>query len=195
MKPRKSASQGFCNDLSFSNKLRNQGKSNEAFEVMLSALTLEEIIGLKLECSSRLTGGKMYGFNLWSNIVDITKEALYNAVIVKPQVSEETTYGSIIVPDLGKEVNEIGEVVSVGPGQTTITGELIPSSLKIGDIVVLPTQGFTKIPYDGEEYYVGPENQVLAKINKKADLGEALNDTLENISEEEINQIKDISNE
>ncbi len=122
-------------------------------------------------------------------------EALYNAVIVKPQVSEETTYGSIIVPDLGKEVNEIGEVVSVGPGQSTITGELIPSSLKIGDIVVLPTQGFTKIPYDGEEYYVGPENQVLAKINKKADLGEALNDTLENISEEEINQIKDISNE
>ena len=35
MKPRKSASQGFCNDLSFSNKLRSQGKSNEAFEVML----------------------------------------------------------------------------------------------------------------------------------------------------------------
>jgi hypothetical protein len=81
MKPRKSNSQGFCNDLSFSGKLRSQGKSNEAFEIMLSALTLEEAIGLKLECASRLTGGKMYGFNLWSNIVNITKEALYNAVI------------------------------------------------------------------------------------------------------------------
>ena len=81
MKPRKSHSSGFCNDLSFSNKLRNQEKSNEAFEIMLSALTLEEIIGLKLECSSRLTNGKLYGFNLWSRIVDITKEALYNAVI------------------------------------------------------------------------------------------------------------------
>tara|TARA_R100000008_G_C3426159_1_gene87326 strand:+ start:134 stop:493 length:360 start_codon:yes stop_codon:yes gene_type:complete len=81
MKPKKSDSLGFCNDLSFSHKLRNQQKSNEAFEIMLSALTLEEIIGLKLECSSRLAGGKLYGFNLWSNIVDITKEALYNAVI------------------------------------------------------------------------------------------------------------------
>ena len=91
MKPRKSDSQGFCNDLSFSNKLRNQGKSNEAFEVMLSALTLEEIIGLKLECSSRLTGGKMYGFNLWSNIVDITKEALYNAVISVAKTNKEAT--------------------------------------------------------------------------------------------------------
>jgi len=91
MKPRKSSSQGFCNDLSFSNKLRTQGKSNEAFEVMLSALTLEEIIGLKLECASRLTGGKMYGFNLWSNIIDITKEALYNAVISVAKTNKEST--------------------------------------------------------------------------------------------------------
>ena len=122
-------------------------------------------------------------------------QALFNAVIVKPQDTEETTYGSIIVPDLGKEVNEVGEVVSVGPGQATITGELIPTTLKVGDIVVLPTQGFTKIPHDGDEYYVGPENQVLAKVNKKADFNEVLNETLKNISEEEINQLKDISNE
>ena len=122
-------------------------------------------------------------------------QALFNAVIVKPQDTEETTYGSIIVPDLGKEVNEVGEVVSVGPGQATITGELIPTTLQVGDIVVLPTQGFTKIPYDGEDYYVGPENQVLAKINKRSDFNEALSETLKNISEEEINNLKDISNE
>jgi len=89
MKPRKSDSQGFCNDLSFSRKLRKEGKSNEAFEIMLSTLTLEEIIGLKLECASRLTNGKLYGFNLWSNIVDITKEALYNAVISITNTNKE----------------------------------------------------------------------------------------------------------
>ena len=81
MKPRKSDFQGFCKDLSLSQKLRNEGKSNEAFEIMLSTLTLEELIGLKLECASRLTNGKLYGFNLWTNVVDITKEALYNAVV------------------------------------------------------------------------------------------------------------------
>ncbi len=91
MKPRKSSSQGFCNDLSLSDKLRSQEKSNEAFEIMLSALTLEEIIGLKLECSSRLTGGKIYGFNLWSKVVDITKEALYNAVISVSNTNKEAT--------------------------------------------------------------------------------------------------------
>jgi chaperonin GroES len=92
-------------------------------------------------------------------------EALFNAVIVKPIEAEESTYGGIIVPDMGREKNEMGEVVAVGPGKSTITGEFIPTVLKVGDVVVLPTQGFTKLPYDGDEYYVGPENQVLAKIN------------------------------
>tara|TARA_B110000285_G_scaffold14365_1_gene14184 strand:- start:1374 stop:1670 length:297 start_codon:yes stop_codon:yes gene_type:complete len=91
-------------------------------------------------------------------------EALFDAVIVKPVEAEETTYGGIIVPDLGKEKNETGEVIAIGPGKPTITGEFIPTKLQIGDKVILPTMGFTKLPYDGDEYYVGPENQILAKI-------------------------------
>jgi co-chaperonin GroES (HSP10) len=93
-------------------------------------------------------------------------EALFNAVIVKPIEAEETQHGNIIVPDMGNEKNQTGEVISVGPGQNTITGEFIKTISNVGDVVVLPTQGFTKLPYDGEEYWVGPENQILAKINK-----------------------------
>ena len=91
-------------------------------------------------------------------------EALFDAVIVKPIEIEETTYGNIIVPDLGKEKNESGTIIAVGPGKSTITGDFIPTQVKVGDKVVLPTMGFTKLPYNGEEYYVGPENQILAKI-------------------------------
>ena len=99
-------------------------------------------------------------------------EALFDAVIVKPFESEETTYGNIIVPDLGKEKNEFGEVVAVGPGKPTITGEFISTTVKLGDKVVLPTMGFTKLPYNGEEYYVGPENQILARVNPSSNIGE-----------------------
>ena len=122
-------------------------------------------------------------------------EALFDAVIVKPIENEEVTYGGIIVPDMGKELNEVGEVLAVGPGKHTHSGEFLKTTIKVGDRVVLPTMGFTKLPYDGEEYYVGPENQVLAKVNKSEDFSEVLNETLETISQEEINQIKDISNE
>jgi len=97
-------------------------------------------------------------------------EALFNSVIVKPIEVEETTFGNIIVPDLGKEKNEKGTVIAVGPGQSTITGTFLPTILKVGDVVILPTMGFTKLPYDGEEYYVGVENSILAKINKTKNL-------------------------
>ena len=65
---------------------------------------------------------------------------------------------------MGKDKNERGEVIAVGPGQHTISGTFIETSTKVGDVVVLPTQGFTRLEHDGEEYYVGPENQILAKI-------------------------------
>ena len=117
-------------------------------------------------------------------------EALFDAVIVKPIESKETTYGNIIVPDLGKEKNEMGEVIAVGPGKPTITGDFIPTILKEGDIVVLPTMGFTKLPYNGEEYYVGPENQVLAKLNQTVTIEDALAETkLTEIEKEHLTDI------
>ena len=91
-------------------------------------------------------------------------EALFDAVIVKPIEEEETMYGNIVVPDLGKDRNEKGEVVAVGPGKYTVTGTFLPCEVKVGDIVVLPTMGFTKLEYDSEEYFIGPENQILARI-------------------------------
>jgi chaperonin GroES len=93
-------------------------------------------------------------------------EALYNAVIVKPIEAEETTYGGIIVPDLGNEKNKLAEVVAVGDGYFSVTGVWIETVLNVGDVVVLPTMGFSKLEHEGEEYWIGPENQVLAKVNK-----------------------------
>jgi co-chaperonin GroES (HSP10) len=93
-------------------------------------------------------------------------KAIYNAAIVKPIELEETTYGNIIVPDMGNEKNRIGEVIDVGPGHYSVTGDLIETVVKPGDVVVLPTMGFTRFDFKGDEYWVGPENQILCTIKK-----------------------------
>jgi chaperonin GroES len=92
--------------------------------------------------------------------------AKFDAVIVKPIETEETMYGSIVVPDAGKDRNEQGEVVAVGPGKHTVTGEFIPTETQVGEIVVLPTMGFTKLQFEGDEYYIGSEQQILATITE-----------------------------
>jgi len=114
-------------------------------------------------------------------------KAIYNAVVVKPIESEETVYGNIIVPDMGKDTNTFGEVISVGDGNFSFSGVRIPTQLKVGDKVVLPTQGFTKLPFEGEEYFVGPENQVLAVIEESVDLEEVVANT--EVSEEDLKNI------
>jgi chaperonin GroES len=93
-------------------------------------------------------------------------EALFDAVIVKPVEVEETQYGSIIVPDMGKDRNVHGVVIAIGPGTYTVAGEFIGTVIKEGDTVVLPTMGFTKVEHEGIEYFIGNEKQVLAKVTE-----------------------------
>tara|TARA_B110000967_G_scaffold175889_1_gene188975 strand:+ start:2669 stop:3061 length:393 start_codon:yes stop_codon:yes gene_type:complete len=127
-------------------------------------------------------------------------EALFNAVIVKPLEVEEETYGSIVVPDIGKDKNEHGEVVAVGPGSNTHMGHFIPAVIEVGDIVVLPTQGFTKLEHEGEEFYIGPENQVLARVKREVNVKDVLSKTEplnkeHLISEEELNKLENKNHE
>jgi len=91
-------------------------------------------------------------------------KATFNAVIVKPKNQEEQMYGNLVVPDLGKEKNLSGTIVSVGPGHYSITGEFIHTQLKEGQEVILPQMGVTKIDFQGEEYWACPENTVLGVI-------------------------------
>ena len=46
--------------------------------------------------------------------------------------------------------------------------------------------GFTKLPYNGEEYYVGPENQILAKVKTQVAIEEAIAETEVSETEKEI---------
>lgn len=61
---------------SFVKLLRDKNKSNEAFEIQLSQLTMEELIALKLELSLQTANSPLYGFPIWKNIDYIVKEAL-----------------------------------------------------------------------------------------------------------------------
>jgi hypothetical protein len=56
--------------------LRSKGKSSEEFENMINSLSIEELIGLKMELAAKLTKGKLFGFPIWKSFQNITKEAL-----------------------------------------------------------------------------------------------------------------------
>ena len=94
-----------------------------------------------------------------------TLQAVFDGVIVKPIEEEDTLYGNIIVPDVGKEKSNVAEVVAVGPGKHSITGDkFIETTINVGDKVILPAMGPSKFDFKGEEYYICAENMVLGII-------------------------------
>lgn len=92
--------------------------------------------------------------------------AVFDAIVIRPLPDEETTYGSIIVPDMGKEKHIIGDIISIGPGRRSpLSGDLIPMSLEIGQRVVIPRTGVTLLEGFDEEFYACDEGKVLAIID------------------------------
>tara|TARA_R110001592_G_scaffold131869_1_gene346003 strand:+ start:45 stop:404 length:360 start_codon:yes stop_codon:yes gene_type:complete len=73
---RKRSHTGKNKNYNLSRKLRQEGRINEVFEIALANLTLEEVIGLKLQLSSQPVGNRLYGFPLWHAIPYIVKDAL-----------------------------------------------------------------------------------------------------------------------
>ena len=61
---------------SISKKLLKEKRTNEEFEVILNSLTLEQIIALKLELSSRIVKGKLFGFPIFKTVDHIIKDSL-----------------------------------------------------------------------------------------------------------------------
>lgn len=76
---------------SISNKLKSENKINEKFEVMLSSLTLEEIIALRLELAAKAVNYKLYGTNIWNSIPSIVQDAVlkytYSAARTKGEMA------------------------------------------------------------------------------------------------------------
>jgi chaperonin GroES len=83
-------------------------------------------------------------------------------IILKPIEEQEQLAGNIIIPDLGKEKPEIGEVVATSPTYNYNSDKEVPSKLQIGDTALIPKMGSQRLVVEGEEYYITKESDILA---------------------------------
>ncbi|MBO5671537.1 MAG: co-chaperone GroES [Alistipes sp.] len=84
---------------------------------------------------------------------------LSDRVLVKPNPAEEKTAGGLFIPDTAKEKPGMGRVVAAGPGTADIKMEV-----KVGDVVMYGKYAGTEISYEGEEYLVMKQADIIAVI-------------------------------
>ena len=98
---------GRNNEYSLRKKLKKDKKITDDFEIMLSTLTLEEIIGLRLELASLYINNKLYNFPIYKSIKYITKEAcLRFALSATRTYGDAASFLGINESDLRKEIKK-----------------------------------------------------------------------------------------
>ncbi|BAB04280.1 co-chaperone GroES [Halalkalibacterium halodurans] len=89
---------------------------------------------------------------------------LGDRVVIEQVETEEKTASGIVLPDTAKEKPQEGRVVAVGTGRVTENGEKIALEVKEGDSVIFSKYAGTEVKYDGKEYLILRESDILAII-------------------------------
>ncbi len=88
---------------------------------------------------------------------------LGDKVIIKQLEAEEKTKGGLILTTQSKEKPQMAEVIAVGPGGE-VNGHEVKMTVKEGDKVIYTKYAGTEVKFEGEEYIVVRQNDILAII-------------------------------
>ena len=88
---------------------------------------------------------------------------ILDKVLIKMCESEDTTKSGIILSANSKEKPQIAEVVEVGPGGE-VDGKEVKMFLKKGDKVIASKYAGTEVKYEGTEYIILKQSDILAIV-------------------------------
>ena len=88
---------------------------------------------------------------------------LFDRVVLKQLVAEETTKSGIVLPGQAKEKPQQAEVIAVGPGGV-VDGKEVTMQVRVGDQVIFSKYSGTEVKTDDAEYIIVKQNDILAVI-------------------------------
>ena len=91
---------------------------------------------------------------------------LGDRIIIELVELEEKTASGIVLPDTAKEKPQEGKVVAVGTGRVLENGERVALEVSVGDRIIFSKYAGTEVKYEGNEYLIVRENDILAIIGK-----------------------------
>ena len=89
---------------------------------------------------------------------------LGDRVVIELVESEEKTASGIVLPDSAKEKPQEGKIVAVGTGRVLDSGERVALEVAVGDRIIFSKYAGTEVKYEGTEYLVLRESDILAVI-------------------------------
>ena len=88
---------------------------------------------------------------------------LFDKVVLKQLVAEETTASGIGLPGAAKEKPQQAEVIAVGPGGV-VDGKEVTMQVKAGDKVIYSKYSGTEVELEKEKYVIVKQSDILAVV-------------------------------
>lgn len=85
-------------------------------------------------------------------------------MLVQRVEAEAKSAGGILLPESAKEKPKEGIVIALGEGRMLESGERADWSVSVGDRVLFTSYGGTDVKYNGQEYLIMEERDILAVI-------------------------------
>jgi len=89
---------------------------------------------------------------------------LFDRILVERFAPELKTKGGVLLPEKSQGKVLEATVLAVGPGARNDKGDHIPPSVKVGEKVLLPEYGGTKINFEDKDYYIFRDGDILGKF-------------------------------
>jgi chaperonin GroES len=89
---------------------------------------------------------------------------LGDRVVIELVETEEKTASGIVLPDSAKEKPQEGKVLAVGTGRVLENGERVAVELTVGDRIIFSKYAGTEVKFEGNEYLILRESDILAVI-------------------------------
>ena len=89
---------------------------------------------------------------------------LDDRIVVKAVEAKEKTTGGILLPDSAKEKPSRAIVVAVGEGPRNDDGTRLALTVKVGDEILYGKYAGNEIKWNGEDYKILRESEVLALV-------------------------------
>lgn len=89
---------------------------------------------------------------------------LGDRIVIELVESEEKSAFGIVLPDSAKEKPQEGRVLAVGTGRVLDNGSRVELDVKEGDKIIFSKYAGTEVKYQGSEYLILRESDILAII-------------------------------
>jgi chaperonin GroES len=90
---------------------------------------------------------------------------LHDRVVIRRVEEETKTAGGILLPGSAAEKPSQGEVVAVGKGLVTESGEVRVLDVKVGDKVLFGQYSGSTVKVDGEELLIMKESEIFGVLD------------------------------